>query len=286
MEHDHMIEALATNGSNNPLYIGSLPRRARRRQNFADTRVSHPFSEVIAKDSIAVPQQVARELSKGKCLPQLLSRPLRGRVGGHIEMQNATPVMGQHQKHVKDLETDRGHRKEIDGYQLLGMILQECAPGLRRRFAAAHHVFADAALTDVDAEFEQFAVDARSTPAGILSALLRIRSRISREMTSRPGWPRRTFQVQNSRKPARCQAITVSGLTMVSAERQSRQKRDRQIHNRRSPDVNFGRALADLRSTPIWWRRAKFSSWTAARERKIENRVARSVAREMSIRGE
>src|SRR6266481_381808 len=119
MEHDHMIEALATNGSNNPLYIGSLPRRARRRQNFADTHVSHPFSEVIAKDSIAVPQQVARELSKGKCLPQLLSRPLRGRAGGHIEMQNATPVMGQHQEHVKDLETDRGHRKEIDGYQLL-----------------------------------------------------------------------------------------------------------------------------------------------------------------------
>src|SRR6266550_3554589 len=67
---------------------------------------------------------------------------------------------------------------------------------------------------------------------------------------------------------------------------QSRQKRDRQIHNRRSPEVNFGRSLADLRSTPVWWRRAKFSSWTAARKRKIENRVARSVAREMSIRGE
>ena len=75
MEHDHMIEALATNGSNHPLYIGSLPRRARCRQNFADAHVSHLFSEVIAKDSIAVPQQVAREFFKGKCLPQLLSGP-------------------------------------------------------------------------------------------------------------------------------------------------------------------------------------------------------------------
>ena len=75
--------------------------------------------------------------------------------------------MGQNQKHVKDLKTDRGHGEEIDGDQLLGVILQECAPGLRRRLAAAHHVFADAALTDVDAEFERFAVDARSTPAGI-----------------------------------------------------------------------------------------------------------------------
>jgi hypothetical protein len=83
-----MIEALATNGSNHPLYIGSLPRRARCRQNFADAHVSHLFSEVIAKDSIAVPQQVARELFKGKCLPQLLSGPRHGRVGGHIEVQS------------------------------------------------------------------------------------------------------------------------------------------------------------------------------------------------------
>ena len=30
---------------------------------------------------------------KGKVLLQLLSGPLRGRAGGHIEVQNATPVM-------------------------------------------------------------------------------------------------------------------------------------------------------------------------------------------------
>jgi predicted transcriptional regulator len=50
----------------------------------------HLFSEVIAKDRSAIPQQVARELVKGKCLAELLSNPLRGRVGGHIEVQNAT----------------------------------------------------------------------------------------------------------------------------------------------------------------------------------------------------
>src|ERR1700757_3757582 len=34
---------------------------------------------------------------------------------------------------------------------------------------------------------------------------------------------------------------------------------------------------------PIWWRRARFSSCRAAREREIEASVARSVFREMSI---
>jgi hypothetical protein len=73
MEHDHMIEAFATNGANHPLDIGSLPRRARCRQDFANAHVSHVFSELIAKDRIAVAQEVARELGKGKCLAQLLS---------------------------------------------------------------------------------------------------------------------------------------------------------------------------------------------------------------------
>ena len=68
------------------------------------------FSEVIAKDPIAVPQHVTQKFVKGKCLPQLLPRPLRGWVGGHVEVQNTTPVMGQHQKHVKDVEADRGKK--------------------------------------------------------------------------------------------------------------------------------------------------------------------------------
>ena len=167
-----MIEALAANRSNHPFPIRSLPRRARCRQNFADTHVSHLFSEVIAKDRIAVAEQEARELGKRKCFPYLLCGPLRGRMSGHMEMQDAASVMGQHQKHVKYLEADRRHREEVDGDQLLGVILQECAPGLRWGLGGAHQVFADAALCDVDAEFEEFAMDAGCTPTGILPAHL------------------------------------------------------------------------------------------------------------------
>jgi len=232
MEHDYMIEALASNGSNHSLYVSSLPRRARCRQDFADAQVSHVFSEAIPEDGIAVAQQVARELSEGKC--QLLYRPLPGRVRGHVEVQNATPVMGQHQKHVKDLETDSGHREEVDGHQLFGVILQECAPGPRRRFAAAHHIFAHAALTDVDAKFEHLAVDAGRTPTGILSAHLQDQfadlAGDSRSPAVGHAAPSRS---RKRRKPLRYQAMTVSGLTMTSAERQSRQMRDRKTHNSR-----------------------------------------------------
>src|SRR6516162_1790673 len=101
MQHDHMIETLMANGADHPFYVSSLPTRARCRQNFADTHISHLFPEVSAENSIAVAQQVARKLGEGKGLPQLLSRPLRGRVGGNVEVQNATAVMGQNQEDVK-----------------------------------------------------------------------------------------------------------------------------------------------------------------------------------------
>jgi hypothetical protein len=35
--------------------------------------------------------------------------------------------MGQYQKHVEDLEADGGHGEEVDGHQLLGVNLEECA---------------------------------------------------------------------------------------------------------------------------------------------------------------
>jgi hypothetical protein len=63
-----MIEALAANRSNHRFDIGTLPRRARCRQNFADTHVSYVFSEVIAKNSVTFAEQEAREADRSDYL--------------------------------------------------------------------------------------------------------------------------------------------------------------------------------------------------------------------------
>ena len=55
----------------------------------------------------------------------------------------------------------------------------------------------------------------------------------SRDTDGRPnGW--RLFHLQYSRNPCRCQAITVSGLTMTRADRQPFHNRESQTHNSRS----------------------------------------------------
>ena len=70
---------------------------------------------------------------------------------------------------------------------------------------------------------------------------------------------------------------------MASAERPVAPEVGQSDPKRRSPGAIFGRFAADLWNTPIWWRRARFSSSRAARERKIEVRVARSDVRRISI---
>ena len=121
---------------------------------------------------------------------------------------------------------------------------------------------------------------------GFSRHILRIRFRTSRGTVGLPRWPRRIFQVQKSRKLLRCHARTVPGRTIASTERQSLQTRDRQTQKRRSTGVNLGRFLVERCSTPSWWRRARFSSSRAARERKIKHKLKRSFVSEMGIGGE
>src|SRR5215469_6071333 len=51
--------------------------------------------------------------------------------------------------------------------QTLSFIGRLSAPGLRRWLAAAHHVLRDTALADIDAEFQQLAVNAGCAPSRI-----------------------------------------------------------------------------------------------------------------------
>ena len=80
--------------------------------------------------SKAVVEKVTRELVKGKCLPGLLSGPFGRGVGGHLEVNNTTTIMRQHQEHLKHLETQSGHSEEVDENRLQ----PKCHPSFRSMF--------------------------------------------------------------------------------------------------------------------------------------------------------
>ena len=67
---------------------------------------------------------------------------------------------------------------------------------------------------------------------GFASAIVRIKVRMSAVAVGRPS-RRRLFRVHQSRKPCRCQAMTVSGLTRTSAVRHPAQTRASMTQNHR-----------------------------------------------------
>jgi hypothetical protein len=114
----------------------------------------------------------------------------------------------EHQDEQEAIGRGRDH-EEIGRHNLADVIPQERAPGLGRRLVVATHVFRDGRLTDVDSEFQQFAMNPRRAPARV-----RLRHRANppngRRSTGIVGRPmrRRLFPAHHSRKPRRCQAMT------------------------------------------------------------------------------
>lgn len=92
IEHNYVIQALATNGSDHALNVGALPRRAWCGQHLRDSHRLHLFNEIMAEDPISITQQILRRAVPWKCFPQLLSGPFRSRMRRDREV-NDTPAL-------------------------------------------------------------------------------------------------------------------------------------------------------------------------------------------------
>ena len=110
---------------------------------------------------------------------------------------------------------------------------------------------------------------------GFSLAKRRISSRTSSLILGLP-LRRRDRQRQYNRKPARCQATTVSGLTIRSTSFQPDQKRRRRIQNSRSQEFKGGRGRFRFR-TASCCRSARTSSAVPARQRKKTPKAAKSA---------
>ena len=76
-------------------------------------------------------------------------------------------MVGEDQKDEQHLETDGRDSEEVDGHQVLDMVVQESSPGRRRAVPGAHAIFLHPGLGHVDAELGQFTNDARGAPVRV-----------------------------------------------------------------------------------------------------------------------
>ena len=85
---------------------------------------------------------------------------------GDVEMHDTAPFVGQdHQD--EEHAGHRRHDKEIQGHQVLHMVLQECLPRRRWRLVWPHPILLHRRLGHVDAQLAQFPDDPWRTPGRI-----------------------------------------------------------------------------------------------------------------------
>jgi hypothetical protein len=86
-----------------------------------------------------------------------------------IEAKNLTAVVGQYEHYSRKVAEGT---MNIDGSDAECLIAQEAAPGRRWGVRSAQHVPGNGRLTDLDAELEQFTVDAGAAPERVGNAHL------------------------------------------------------------------------------------------------------------------
>ncbi len=86
------------------------------------------------------------------------------------EMNDTATIVTEHDENEKDPEGSSRQRKEVDGHQVLHMIIEKAPPGLRRWLAMANHVLGDGGLGNGDAKLYKLAVHAGSSPKRIGAA--------------------------------------------------------------------------------------------------------------------
>ncbi len=141
-----LVQAFPAYRADQALHIRILPGRARRCENLLDFESMHGSVEVISVDAIAVSDHVARGCVPGEGFDELPSCPFRAGMLRHIKVEDSPSIMRQHQKHEEDAESDCGHGEEVDGDEVLDVIVEECPPRQARWLAGADHVLADRGL--------------------------------------------------------------------------------------------------------------------------------------------
>ena len=71
-------------------------------------------TEACAISLIAITQEVLRRRVPRKCLNHLLSGPLGSWMFGHVEVDNFTPFMSEHEEYIQDSKCHRRHSEEVD----------------------------------------------------------------------------------------------------------------------------------------------------------------------------
>jgi len=170
VEHDDMIEQIATAGADESFGHAVLPRASNRNSNWADAEVLRRLQDFAIECVFAIKDEKLRCRIVGEALSKLLSHPRGRRMPRDVVVKNAPPVMSNHEEAIQHAECCRGNREEIHACDGLSMIAQERRPSLCRLMVARcfPHPTQHRSLGDFKTKHLQFTMNPRCAPGAIL----------------------------------------------------------------------------------------------------------------------
>src|SRR6266404_1466014 len=159
-----MIECLLPDRANQAFSIGVLPGRSRCRWPVAKAHRTKPPGECLAINAIAIANDIVRSSLPAAGLPHLPSNPFGRRVCRHPQPHESTSTVTQEQEPIQQPKGKRRHDEQVHRGDTVSMIAKKGPPALRRPSPPPGHVLCNACLANIDAELEQFAMDAGCAP--------------------------------------------------------------------------------------------------------------------------
>jgi hypothetical protein len=198
----------------------------------------------MREDGVVVMEDKPVSMVRTDSFAQLLEGPGGSWMRGHVKVNRPARSMFHNHQYVKQPESRARDDAEVAGDDGRRVILQKGGPSLVAAPVTGRsgwYLGKYLRIVRGDTRRPSFSSNSfamRSSPhEGFSSAILRIRTWSSGGIGGRPA---RHFLRQKNRKPWRCQAIKVPGVTTVNALRQSNRWLS---HSRLSAlDVRFGGA--------------------------------------------
>jgi hypothetical protein len=103
VDHDHVIETVASDRPDQPFDVGILPWGSCRGEHLFEAAGRDPLLEGFAVDLVPVTQRVLGRILLWECFHDLLRGPRRRRVRGHVAVDHTPPVMGEQKEDEEDL---------------------------------------------------------------------------------------------------------------------------------------------------------------------------------------
>ena len=140
VENDDMIEALATDRSDEAFAIRILLGRPWRTHDFFDVHILDSTLEELTVDRVTIAKQEALSLIEWERFNDLLRGPLRGRMSGDVEVHDMSSIMTKHDEGEKWAKGRGGYSKEVNCNDVANMVVQKGSPSRRWRLARVDSV--------------------------------------------------------------------------------------------------------------------------------------------------